>query len=70
MLDASCRCDTARYPRCASADPQRCSIAPGTLDDDPPARPEQHVCAGANAPWDVVRDERPQHGAELTRDQA
>jgi hypothetical protein len=33
----------------------------GSLDDDPPIRPQYHIFVGSKAGWDRITDDLPQH---------
>ena len=49
-----------------TADPERTSIALGTLDDDPGTRPGLHIFVGSKAPWFEIHDDLPQFDADAT----
>ncbi|HOW97062.1 MAG TPA: GFA family protein [Kiritimatiellia bacterium] len=42
-------------------------VRAGSLDDDPPMRPQCHIWTSAKAPWHEISDSLPQHREGLPR---
>lgn len=42
-------------------------VRAGTLDDDPPLRPEAHIWVSAKAPWYEITDRLPQFAEGMTK---
>lgn len=54
-------CGNCGSPLASAHDGDVGEVVLGTLDDDPGARPAEHIFAGSKASWHQITDSLPQH---------
>lgn len=56
-----CFCGTCGSPLASMHGGATGEVVIGTLDDDPGARPREHIFVGSRAPWHEITDTLPRH---------